>query len=161
VEGLLHRHTFDPDWTIGTLYLDGVHECFILEDPDRLSIGLDKIAGKTAIPDGKYEIAITWSPKFERHLPLILNVEGFDGVRIHQGNWPRQTAGCPLPGYGVARGRTLQSHKAFVQLYNTIREAERAGGFTLEIVRSPPNDEKVAKRCRERWEREEREVLGG
>ncbi|HET6494530.1 MAG TPA: DUF5675 family protein [Thermoleophilia bacterium] len=134
MEGLLIRHTFDPDWSLGTLYLDGRFQCFMLEDPARLGLGFKKIPGVTAIPTGTYPVAITWSNKFERLLPLIQDVPGYTGVRIHPGNWPRQTEGCLLPGLGISKGRTVSSGLAFTPVYNAIRKAEREGGFTLTIV---------------------------
>ena len=38
------------------------------------------------------------SPRFGEVLPLIGNVVGRTGIRIHAGNYPRDTAGCILVG---------------------------------------------------------------
>ena len=48
------------------------------------------------IPAGTYPIAVTWSPKFKRMLPLVLNVEGRSGIRFHRGTKPEHSRGCIL-----------------------------------------------------------------
>lgn len=94
----LERIQSDPDVTIGRLLVDGQWDCWTLEDPVRerygAPVGAWKIPGQTAIPRGLYPLAITWSPRFTRDLPLLQYVPGFTGVRIHPGNTPRDTEGC-------------------------------------------------------------------
>lgn len=80
--------------TIGKLYINDVFECFTLEDKVRPL----KISGITAIPAGIYKVIVTWSPRFKRQLPLLQDVHGFEGVRIHPGNKPQDTEGCLLVG---------------------------------------------------------------
>ena len=48
------------------------------------------------IPVGTYPIAVTWSPKFKRMLPLVLNVPGRSGIRVHRGTKPEHSRGCIL-----------------------------------------------------------------
>ena len=48
------------------------------------------------IPVGTYPIAVTWSPKFKRMLPLLLNVPGRSGIRVHRGTRPEHSRGCIL-----------------------------------------------------------------
>ena len=48
------------------------------------------------IPCGTYPIAVTWSPKFKRMLPLVLNVPGRSGIRFHRGTKPEHSRGCIL-----------------------------------------------------------------
>ena len=48
------------------------------------------------IPCGTYPIAVTWSPKFKRMLPLLLNVPGRSGIRVHRGTKPEHSRGCIL-----------------------------------------------------------------
>ena len=73
-----------PKYTIGKLYIDGKYFCDTLEDTVRAP-GV-KIPGRTAIPAGKYQIEITESIRFNRLMPIIKDVPGFSGVRIHSGN---------------------------------------------------------------------------
>ena len=48
------------------------------------------------IPAGTYPIAVTWSPKFKRMMPLLLNVRGRSGIRVHRGTRPEHSRGCIL-----------------------------------------------------------------
>lgn len=78
----LKRTYKGPEYTIGKLYINKEYFCDTLED----AIRKEKIYAETAIPFGKYEVTITYSPRFKKNLPLLLNVPGFEGVRIHSGN---------------------------------------------------------------------------
>lgn len=97
------------EYTIGKLYIDGAYFCDTLEDKVRVG---EKIAGKTAIPAGTYKVKMTWSPRFKRYLPEILNVPGFSGVRIHSGNTAKDTEGCLLLGLNKEKGKVLNSKNA-------------------------------------------------
>ena len=90
----LKRKIFTDDSTIGELSIDGKFVCYTLEDKVRDV----KIKNVTAIPYGKYELAITFSNRFQQYMPLLLNVPGFEGVRIHSGNKSADTEGCILVG---------------------------------------------------------------
>lgn len=48
------------------------------------------------IPCGTYPVKVTWSPKFKRMLPLVLNVPGRSGIRFHRGTKPEHSRGCIL-----------------------------------------------------------------
>ena len=48
------------------------------------------------IPEGTYPVRVTWSPKFKRMLPLVLNVPGRSGIRVHRGTKPEHSRGCIL-----------------------------------------------------------------
>lgn len=72
---------------------------YTCEDTDRkLESGGVKIKGKTAIPRGCYRLTVTMSNRFKRRMPLIQDVPGFEGIRIHGGNTHVDTEGCPLLG---------------------------------------------------------------
>ena len=48
------------------------------------------------IPCGTYPVRVTFSPKFKRMLPLVLNVPGRSGIRFHRGTKPEHSRGCIL-----------------------------------------------------------------
>ena len=48
------------------------------------------------IPEGTYPVSVTFSPRFKRILPLIGNVPGRSGIRIHRGTKPEHSKGCIL-----------------------------------------------------------------
>lgn len=108
------RHTFTGRSTIGSLYIDKKFECYTLEDVVRTG---PKVRGQTAIPEGTYEVQITFSPRFKRDLPLLLNVPNFEGVRIHSGNRAEETEGCILVGGAVLPDEVRGSRAAFDGLY--------------------------------------------
>lgn len=103
----LKRNFKGADYTIGKLYIDGHYFCDTLEDTVRPAN--KKIAGKTAIPAGNYKVIKSYSPRFKKILPEILNVPNFTGVRIHAGNTAKDTDGCVLLGLNKTKGAVLDS----------------------------------------------------
>jgi len=117
--------------TLGRLSVDGEFECYILEDPIREV----KVYGNTAIPYGYYTVSITYSPRFKRNLPILRDVPGFRGVRIHPGNTPKDTDGCLLPGTRFKTDRVLESRRAFNKLFTKLKAAKKAGkSIVLEVT---------------------------
>ena len=106
--------------TIGELLVDGVFECFTLEDTEREV----KIKGETAIKEGKYKVIINKSNRFKRLLPLLLNVPEFEGVRIHSGNTNHDTEGCILVGQTKSKNFIGKSRKAFDALFKKMQAAK-------------------------------------
>lgn len=140
-------------YTIGNLYIDDVKFCDTLEDTDRgisstmslKDINSKKLYGITAIPTGIYEITLNVvSPKFSKYpqynfcngkLPRLINVPGYEGVLIHIGNHPKDTAGCILVGKNKAKGAVLESTETFKQLYIRMQKAiENNEKITIEIL---------------------------
>lgn len=96
MELTLNRIFLGSSATIGELLINDKHLCDTLED--RVRPEGEKVYGKTAIPEGKYEIELTHSPRFKKILPEILNVPNFSGIRIHTGNSSKDTEGCIIVG---------------------------------------------------------------
>ena len=48
------------------------------------------------IPNGTYEVRVTYSPRFKRMLPLVEQVPGRSGIRFHRGTRPEHSKGCIL-----------------------------------------------------------------
>ena len=117
--------------TIGELTVNGVFECFILEDKDRglrkdmpiSELIVMKIKTRTAIPTGRYEIVVSFSDKFQKMLPLLLDVPAFAGIRIHPGNTDANTEGCLLPGKTKSPDMIGSSRVAFTALFDKIKGA--------------------------------------
>ena len=84
-----------------------------------------------AIPEGRYAVVITWSPKFKMWLPILLGGPDFNhlfkGIRIHMGNTAKDTAGCILVGRNQIVGRLLESRKWLYELKQKIVEAKNRG----------------------------------
>jgi len=138
---ILLREYLKAEYTIGHLYLEGKKFCDILEDPirdhnkdgDLDDPGEGKIYGNTAIPYGMYEVILTWSPKFKRYLPLLVNVNHFDGIRIHGTKSKvatnKNTHGCLIPGENKVRGgviKSLEYEEKIIDLINAqLRKGEK------------------------------------
>lgn len=130
MEMTLTRTAKRKTYTIGRLEIDGVYFCDTLEPAWRdLGPGRPghKIAGRTAIPEGRYPVVITWSPKFGQWLPLLLHVPLFEGIRIHAGNTAADTAGCILVGENRKVGHVLNSTRNVNLLKRRIVEAKKRG----------------------------------
>ncbi len=123
---MLTRKYFTEKSTIGALSIDFEFCCWVLEDKQR---GPDepKLFGQTAIPQGRYEVVITHSPRFDIDMPLLVDVPGFQGVRIHPGNRPDDTEGCLLVGEERGLDEVLHSRVAYEKLFEKLRLAEAKG----------------------------------
>lgn len=115
----LERFLIGDRRTIGRLLIDGDKFCYTLEDKVR-EPGV-KIYGQTAIPEGRYRITMTWSPHFKMVLPLVNDVPGFEGIRIHSGNTEADTEGCILVGYNLAGDYISSSRLALAGLIDRLR----------------------------------------
>ena len=71
------------------------------------------------IPAGTYPLKMTWSPKFKKPLPQIMDVPDRDGIRIHMGTKPEHSTGCVLVDF-----RGLQYVKAFINSNNYYEDEE-------------------------------------
>jgi len=126
MEILIKRLHKTENSTIGELTINGKFECFTLEDKERDV----KIKGETAIPKGTYKVIINKSNRFKKLLPLLIDVKGFEGVRIHPGNSNHDTEGCILVGLARSTDYITKSRKAFDALFAKMQLAEK---ITLTI----------------------------
>ena len=94
--------------------------------------GAYKMKGHSAIPEGRYPVVVSYSPRFEQWLPLLLHVPKFEGIRIHAGNMSCDTEGCILVGENRKVGQVLDSRR-HVNLLKR-RLAERPEGEPIYIT---------------------------
>ena len=85
-----------------------------------------------AIPAGRYDVAVTWSPKFKRWLPLLLKVPYRSGIRIHAGNNPEDSSGCILLGRALLPGHVYNSRSTLEKLMQRLKE--RPEGEAIHIT---------------------------
>lgn len=116
-----------PGYTIGRMMVNGKYLCDTMEPTWRDLSKEGKIWGQTAIPEGTYQVYITKSRKFYRWLPLLWQVPGFEGIRIHAGNYPEDTQGCILVGWNKQRGMLNNSRAALMLLINEMTSAYGRG----------------------------------
>ena len=132
MEILIDRAWKKDGYTISRLYVNGkLFGCNTLEDTDRglnqsmelNEIKKKKVYGQTAIPIGSYECVYTYSNRFKKMLPLLLNVKGFEGIRIHSGNSAKDTEGCILIGKNDKKGWVSDSRFWTSKLIQTMKTA--------------------------------------
>ncbi len=136
-----HRKTFSSISTIGDMSVNGKFFSYTLEDYDRdlnkdgdlKDKGETKVHGKTAIPRGKYDVIINMSNRFKVMMPLLLNVPGFEGIRIHSGNTSEHTEGCILVGSSKANNFVGNSKVTFEKLMKILQQPG-VTKITIEIV---------------------------
>ena len=122
----LTRVFIAEDYTIGHLAIDGEHFCDTLEDVPRDI----KIPDRTCIPKGSYKVVINYSNRFKKSMPHLLNVPGFEGIRIHPGNNADDTSGCILVGENTIKGGLTKSCDTYNALYEKMLNATRP----IEII---------------------------
>lgn len=128
----LKRIALQNNYTIGKLLINGDYFCDVLEDKVRgLSsdmtaeqIAKIKVHSQTAIPIGTYKITLTYSNRFKKILPLLNDVPGFEGIRIHSGNTSADTEGCLLVGQNKVKGQVINSRDTFNKLMSKIQDAK-------------------------------------
>jgi len=99
------RTQFGKDATNGMLFIDGVFECYTLEDQYQAV----KVMHETCIPEGTYDIKFRKTGGFhakytERYknahygMLHIQDVPNFTYILIHTGNSDEHTSGCLIVG---------------------------------------------------------------
>jgi hypothetical protein len=92
-----------------------------------------------AIPEGEYPLVVSHSPKFQRQLPLLLNVPGRSGIRIHAGNRAHRdpaksdTTGCILVGSADHTGHLIDSRRALALVMKRLAERPEGEGVRVKI----------------------------
>jgi len=120
--------------TIGGLSVNTVRICYILEDVVRAE-GV-KVQNDTAIPEGRYEVVINYSPRFKRQMPLLLDVPNFSGIRIHTGNTSKDTEGCLITGTTKSKDRVAGSRVAYAKLLALLSKAYAVKERVFITIRS-------------------------
>lgn len=130
MEITINRYDKAEDWTRGLMFIDGVFECYTLEDEEREV----KVWGETCVPDGRYKVELrkegrfhnSYKNKFDFHEGMfhVIDVPNFKYILIHIGNYTKNTAGCLLVGQGVTKNGVLQnSTVAYKAMYKKIIKA--------------------------------------
>lgn len=127
----LKRKIFTDDSTIGELSIDGEFVCYTLEDKVRET----KIQNVTAIPYGKYEVIINFSNRFQKYMPLLLNVPNYAGVRIHPGNKSGDTEGCILVGSSKSLNFIGNSRTTYASLFARMKKVEKKEKIYINVTK--------------------------
>jgi hypothetical protein len=136
------RKTFTNESTIGELSINGKFFCYTLEDFDRDinkdgdldDAGEAKVYGLTAIPKGTYKVILSFSNRFQKYLPEVLNVKGFEGIRIHAGNKAADSHGCILLGATKSNNFVGASVATMTKFMAELKKVEKTEKITLTIL---------------------------
>ena len=140
----VRRNASKADFTTGRLFIDGVFQCFTLEDERRAK----KVMHETCIPAGTYPVELRLFgghherykvkfPDVHKGMLWVKNVPGFTDILIHIGNHDDHTSGCLLVGTKVdeEKGFLYQSTVAYLAMYEKVLKAfERGEKVTIEYV---------------------------
>ena len=143
----LVRTQMGKDATNGLLFINGIFECYTLEDQYQAK----KVYGETCVPEGTYEITLRTVGGFHEHykkkyswhkgMLWIRNIPEFEYVLFHLGNTDENTAGCVLVGntqqdLDVSKdGFIGSSGDAYKNFYPKVaKELLQGNKVTLEIT---------------------------
>ena len=132
------RSVFNPKSTLGKLYLDGIFFAYTCEDTDRNMNGncSKKVQDQTAIDAGRYRVVLSYSNRFKKYLPELLEVPCFTAIRIHGGNTAENSEGCILIGAeGDMKGRIWNCASKVNGLVAKLKEAEKKEKIFIEVVK--------------------------
>ena len=132
----LKRFELGDSYTVSKLYNGDQFVCFVIEDKVREVAGKPvkewKVQNETAIPKGTYKVVLNMSTRFKKEMPQILNVPGFEGVRIHSGNSSKDTEGCLIVGMGWETGDWVSGSKvAYDKVFALLKSAKEEITITI------------------------------
>jgi hypothetical protein len=141
----LYRKWYTTASTIGELSINGTYFCDVLEDVCR---DIDrngklegekeqKVFGKTCIPAGKYQVIIDMSTRFKKLMPLLVDVPGFGGIRIHPGNTAVDTDGCLLVGHRSGADFVANSRDTYGRFFIRLSAILKREKAFITIIDSP------------------------
>ena len=127
------RTQFGTDATNGLLFVDGLFECYTLEDQYQAV----KVMHETCIPEGTYDIKFRkvggfhtkYSERYgnsHKGMLHLQDVPNFTYILIHAGNTDEHTSGCLIVGETQQDldisddGFIGHSGKAYLKLYNKV-----------------------------------------
>lgn len=136
----LDRYYKTNDFTVGRLSIDGVFECYTLEDEHREV----KVMHETRIPSGRYEIKLrTFGGHHERYKKFpyhkgmlwLQDVPKFKDILIHIGNTEKHTSGCILVGKSIDlnKGFLSSSTIAYESMYKKVLKGLEQGKVFITV----------------------------
>lgn len=134
---LVIRHKMTDKETLGRMY--------IIDDTGKAAAILctlelpwrDNQRQISCVPEGEYEVSLSWSRKFNMNLYVLSGVPNRSGIMIHSGNHTSQIEGCILVGLNFADinadGITdvIESRKALNKVHTALNGVKKT---TIKIV---------------------------
>lgn len=125
---LVVMRSYEPKATPGTLFINDTRICHTLELPKDLG----------CIPEGKYNLHLSYSNRFKCIMPEIMDVPGRTGIRIHWGNFIKDTSGCLLVGYNKSKDTNgiscvYESKPCYSEIMNWLIKANSEQKIDIEF----------------------------
>jgi len=125
------RKDFTLISTIGCFFVGTSFLCYSLELPWGDGANVHKV---NCILPGTYPVILDYSPHFAQNMPHILNVPDRNEIRIHVGNYPKDTEGCVLLGLSKGQDFIGQSVNAFANFISILTNALKTDSATVTLI---------------------------
>lgn len=139
------RFSYEPDLTKSIIFVDNNFFGYGLEPP-RLE-GFLPVGTRDAIPEGVYNLVLSFSNKFKKMLPEVQCVPQNSGIRIHSGNTVKDTAGCLLIGTGISNGSLSSSIIKITELVDLLKKWQSKKEVTEIIYSALELNDKLVRKC--------------
>ena len=124
------RTYYNQNYTKGLMFVNDVFFCYTLE-PQKKAINETSYLNR-CINTGVYRAEYEYSPKFKQHLIELKNVPNHTEIKIHSGNFRKDTRGCILVGKRSDVGCVLDSRLA-VEMLNMMACDAKNGREKIEV----------------------------
>lgn len=125
------RTYYNQNYTRGVMLVDNEFFGYTLEP--QIKGSNERSYLNRCISEGKYVAEYEYSPKFKQHLIELKNVPNHTEIKVHSGNFRRDTRGCILVGKRSDVGRVLDSRIA-VDMLNTLAKNAKNNNVKIEVV---------------------------
>ena len=124
------RTYFNQNYTKGIMFVDDEFFGYTLEPQKKGSNETSYL--NRCIDTGKYVAVYEYSPKFKQHLIELKNVRNHTEIKIHAGNFRRDTRGCILVGKRSDVGCVLDS-RLTVDMINNMAKNAKNSNVKIEV----------------------------
>lgn len=125
------RTYFNQNYTKGIMLVDNKFFGYTLEPQTKRSDEISCL--NRCIDAGEYLAVYEYSPKFKQHLIELKNVPERTEIKIHAGNFRRDTRGCILVGKRSGVGCVLDS-KIAVEMLNYMAIIAKNCNLKIEVI---------------------------
>lgn len=134
------RTYYNQNYTKGIMLVDNRFFGFTLEPQRKGSNEVSYL--NRCINTGKYLAVYEYSAKFKKHLIELKNVRNHTEIKIHAGNYRKDTRGCILVGLRSDVGCVLDSRLAIDMLNDMAKNAKNSNiKIEVEVKEYLPSDE--------------------
>lgn len=124
------RTYYNQNYTKGIMFVDNKFFGYTLEPQRKGSNEVSHL--NRCINTGKYVAVYEYSAKFKKHLIELKNVRNHTEIKIHAGNYRKDTRGCILVGLRSDVGCVLDSRVA-IDMLNDMAKIAKKNNEKIEV----------------------------